>query len=64
MAVVGGAVMGVAFGTFMGTMDTGTGNAMLGGVAVEPGTTARQVLKDMVKSIRVKSVSYAKVNHI
>jgi len=61
IAVVGGGVMGLLFGVFMGSMDTGAGgNALLGGVRVEPDKSALQVVREMGRSVRVKSVSYAK----
>ncbi|PSC72764.1 import inner membrane translocase subunit Tim22 [Micractinium conductrix] len=54
--VLGGG-MGVMFGIFMGTMDTG---AAMGGVAEYQNQTMRQAFREMAKSTMAKSKSYAK----
>jgi import inner membrane translocase subunit TIM22 len=57
LSTVLGAGMGVMFGVFMGTMDTG---AAVGGVADYQNQTMKQAFREMLKNTASKSRSYAK----
>lgn len=57
LSAVLGSGMGVMFGIFMGTMDTGSA---MGGVVDYQNQTMRQAFKEMAKNTMAKSKSYAK----
>ena len=59
-ATIGGGIMGLLFGAFMGSMDGPGGNAMLSGITVEENKKIGQVFREMWAGMRAKSWSYAK----
>ncbi|CAG9465883.1 unnamed protein product [Pedinophyceae sp. YPF-701] len=60
MSGVGGAVLGLGFGVFFGTMETSGGGGVYAPMVMDEKKTTRQVFKEMYSSVKTKSVSYAK----